>query len=86
MSCVYITLTSNNKYYLGGTNNLNRRIIEHSLGRTKSLKYLLPIKLVFVQEYPDIRTARKIEAKLKKFKSRKIIEQIIKDGKIKISI
>jgi predicted GIY-YIG superfamily endonuclease len=46
---------------------------------------LLPVKLVFSQKYDDIKIARKIEIKIKRFKNRKIIEQIIKDGKIKMN-
>jgi len=83
MPYLYILKTANDKYYIGSTIHLNKRVFEHSLGKTKSLKYILPIKLVFSQKFDDIKTARKIELKLKKFKSRKIIEQIIKDHVIK---
>ena len=81
---VYILNTSNNKYYIGSTKNLDQRITEHNLGKTKSLKYLLPISLVFSKQYNDIKIARKIEIKLKKLKSRKIIERIIEDQNILI--
>ncbi|MEW6407256.1 MAG: GIY-YIG nuclease family protein, partial [Patescibacteria group bacterium] len=73
-----------NHYYIGSTNNIERRLFEHKQGKTKSLKKLLPIKLIFAQKYSGIKTARKIETKLKKFKNRKIIEQIIKERKINL--
>lgn len=45
---------------------------------------LRPLKLVFSQEFESIDIARKIERKLKKYKSRKIIENIITDKVIKL--
>jgi putative endonuclease len=81
---VYILLCANNRYYIGSTNDLERRFNEHNKGFVKATKYLLPVKFVFFQELSDLKQARGLELKLKKFKSRKIIEQIIKDGFIKI--
>ncbi|MBT3538570.1 GIY-YIG nuclease family protein [Candidatus Parcubacteria bacterium] len=72
----------NNKYYIGSTNDVGRRIDEHNAGRTKSIKYLIPWQLRFVQKYPTIKQACQVEYKLKKLKSRKIIKQIIVDKKI----
>jgi predicted GIY-YIG superfamily endonuclease len=65
---------------------LKRRLLEHKIGRTKSLRKLLPIKLVFAEKYDSITQTRKIEAKLKKLKSRRIIEKIIKNGKITVRV
>jgi len=81
---VYILRTKGNHYYVGSTQDLNRRLYEHRIGKTKSLRKLSPFSLVFSQEYEDITTARKIEAKLKKFKSRRIIEKIVSEGEIKM--
>ncbi|MFA7653957.1 MAG: GIY-YIG nuclease family protein [Candidatus Magasanikbacteria bacterium] len=82
---VYILQSEKNgSYYVGSTINLEKRIFEHNTGQTKSLKYLLPLKLVFFQKFGDIGLARALEYKIKNFKSRKIIEQIIVDQKIKM--
>ena len=43
-------------------------------------KLLVPWKLVFKQKYGSIREARRVEYKLKRMKSRKILEKIIKSG------
>jgi putative endonuclease len=75
----------NRRYYIGSTNDLARRIDQHRTSQVKATRYILPIDLVFTQEYPTIEEARQIEYKLKSFKNRKIIEQIIKDGRIKIT-
>ncbi|MDO8728257.1 MAG: GIY-YIG nuclease family protein [bacterium] len=81
---VYILQSlKNGEYYIGNTNNLTRRLDEHNSGKTKSIKNYLPFVLKFSQEYKSKSEAVKIELKLKKWKNRKIIEQIIKDKEIK---
>lgn len=72
----------NNRYYIGSTNNIERRLLEHNSGKTKSLKYLRPLKLVFKKEFMIDADAKAIERKLKKFKNKNILESIIKDQRI----
>jgi len=81
---VYILRTKGDHYYVGSTKDLSKRLYEHKVGKTKSLRKLVPFSLVFSQEYDDITTARKIEAKLKQFKSKVIIERIVSEGKIRV--
>jgi putative endonuclease len=84
MNFVYILKSlKNQSYYIGSTGDLDRRLIEHNFGKTKSLVNLLPMELVFKQNFDTLLEARRAELKLKNFKSRRIIEQIILDGKIK---
>ena len=80
---VYILLCANNRYYIGSTDNLDRRLCEHQDGLVKTTKNVLPIKLVFFQKFETLKQARQVEYKLKKKKSKIIIEQIIRDGNIK---
>ncbi len=70
----------NSRYYVGSTNDLGRRLLEHNSGKTASLKYVRPVKLVFQKEFPTLLEARRAEQKLKKYKSRTIIERIIESG------
>jgi putative endonuclease len=67
----------NNKYYLGSTIDLNRRLYQHNNNLVLSTKNRGPWKLVYNKEFEDIKTARQIEYKLKKQKRRDIIEKII---------
>jgi predicted GIY-YIG superfamily endonuclease len=60
-----------------------QRLQEHNSGKTKSLAHVLPVKLVFAQEFDNEITARRTEYQLKQKKSRVIIEKIIQEGKIK---
>jgi putative endonuclease len=80
---VYILKSEKNgRFYIGSTSNFERRLDEHLNGRSKYTRNNRPIVPVFCQEFPDIKTAKKIEFKLKKFANRAIIEKIIKDQKI----
>jgi len=80
---VYILKCSNNRYYVGSTNNLKRRFEEHSGGKVRATRNLRPIVLAFSQNCSTLSRARKMERKLKSYKSRKIIEMIIRDGLIR---
>ena len=83
---VYILTCSNGRYYMGSTTNISRRLTEHRRGRVKYTKNILPVKLALFHQCPDITTARKLEYKLKKHKSRTLLERIIADGEIKMGL
>ncbi len=84
MVWVYILKSEKNgRYYIGCSNDPDRRLLEHNAGKTESLKYLLPVKLVFKQGFKTSSEASKVESKLKKNKNRKILELIIRDCYIK---
>ena len=52
---MYILECSDGSYYTGSTNNLERRIIEHSFGEgANHTKRRSPVKLVYWEEYPRI--------------------------------
>jgi len=74
----------NNRYYIGSTENIERRLNEHNEGRVKATRYLQPLELKFFHPFEKIREARQIEYKLKKLKNRKIIEKIILTKEITI--
>jgi len=59
-------------------------LTEHNSGKTKSIRFSRPFKLVFSQKYNSIGEARKIEVRLKKLKSRTILNRIIKEEKINL--
>ena len=83
----YIYILRSNKtgsYYLGSTNDLERRVREHKEGRVKATKYLLPVELCFSQIYFSLIEARRIEYRLKTFKSKDVLSKIIKDRLIEI--
>jgi putative endonuclease len=65
---VYILELNNMQYYIGSTNDIHRRLLEHNSGKTLGIKYKLPAKLVFQQNFDDLISARRIELRLKDIK------------------
>ncbi len=84
MSFLYILKNDKGKYYVGSTVNIERRFKQHLSGHTHSTARLGILQLVFKQKYDTLKDARYIEKRIKNLKRRDYIEQIVKDGLIKI--
>jgi putative endonuclease len=75
---VYILKSlKNDRYYVGCTNDIDRRLSEHNSGRSRSTRSNSPFKLVHKEEYNSLSVARIRERNIKKRKSRKYIESLI---------
>lgn len=83
---IYIIQSQRNgRFYIGCSEDPKRRLNEfHNLGKVKATKTLIPWKLVFSQKYNDMTVARKVEYKIKSFKSKRILVEIIEEGKCSI--
>ncbi len=74
MYYVYILQSQYNKrFYVGSTNDVQKRIIKHNNGAVRSTKAYCPWKVVRVEGYDTRTQARKRELQIKNKKSRKII-------------
>ena len=74
---VYILQGSNkDKFYIGSTSDITRRIKQHTNGHTQTTRNMGKIDLVLVQEYNNLEIARKIERKIKKLKRKDYIQKI----------
>ena len=69
-----------NKYYVGVSNDVKRRLKEHNNGLSKFTAPYKPYELKRVEKFVKIEDAYKREIFIKKKKSKKIIELIIKSG------
>ncbi len=70
----------NNSYYIGQTNDLERRIDEHNRGKDKYTRNKTPWKLVYKENFENRNEAIKRESGIKKKKSRSYIEWLIKNS------
>ncbi len=73
MYFVYILKTSGNTFYIGQTNDLEKRIIEHSEKSARSAKYIKyfdSFELVYSERFETRSEAMKRESKLKKLTRR----------------
>ena len=73
-----------NKLYIGSTTNLERRLRQHKNGHTATTHRMKNPRMVLSQEYPSIKTARKVEEKIKSLKRKDYIEKMVIDGYIRV--
>ncbi|QQS16009.1 MAG: GIY-YIG nuclease family protein [Candidatus Moraniibacteriota bacterium] len=79
MYYTYILKSAKKPYrYIGSTENLRKRLLEHNQGKTKSIQHLIPFALEYYEAYTTKKLARKRELELKKnsFKKRELFERI----------
>lgn len=65
MNYVYILMCSDNKTYIGCTDNLKDRIDRHQKGNVPAIKSRLPIKLIFYFAFSNKYTVFNFEKYLK---------------------
>jgi putative endonuclease len=82
---VYILRCANGRYYIGSSLDPMRRLDEHRAGSVSATRNVQPVELVFAQSFETIALARQIEYRLKKKKSRVIVEKIIQDGTMRFA-
>jgi putative endonuclease len=64
---VYILKCNDNSYYTGITNNLKKRLDDHTNGKgAKYMRGRTPFDLVFSESHPDRSSASKRENEIKK--------------------
>ncbi len=56
----------NNRLYIGSTNSVDRRILEHNSGNVSSTKAYIPYKIIKVEKFSNKTDARKRELQIKK--------------------
>lgn len=83
---IYTKSKVDHRFYIGSTNNLERRYQDHNEGKSKYTRAFIPWELVFSQEYSTLLNARKVEYWLKKQKSRELLEKVIHEGIIRKSL
>jgi putative endonuclease len=79
MFYLYILESKNNgKYYVGSTRDLEKRLRAHNAGKVRSTKGLIPLEIIYTECYMTNTEARKRESDIKKRKSRKFIDALMK--------
>lgn len=78
MFAMYIIQSiKNGRYYIGSTDDLDKRLIRHNSGYSKYTKNKGPFKVVYKEEFGTRSEAKKREYYLKSLKSKKAIEKLI---------
>jgi putative endonuclease len=77
---VYILQSiKNNRYYIGSTDNVERRLQEHNIGKVSSTRNLQPWIIKAFIECSSLTEAKSSEYRLKQYKRKDITEKAIKD-------
>ena len=77
MNYVYIVECSDGTLYTGWTNNLERRVKQHSNGSgAKYTRGRGPVKLVYYEEYDEKRDAMKREYEIKRYSRKDKLKMI----------
>lgn len=67
------------RLYIGYTNNLKKRLIEHANGKVESTKLRLPVKLIHYEYFINQSDAKAREKFLKSGYGRKQFKEILKN-------
>lgn len=62
----YILKLKSDRFYTGITNSISRRMREHLNGKSKSTKWNLPVKCIYLFCAKDRKQARLLEVKIKR--------------------
>jgi len=66
------------RFYVGHTDDVAQRLVEHNLGLSKYTRRWRPWELVYVESFETRSAAMKREGQIKRRKSRKYIESLIR--------
>ena len=76
---VYILKSSNyNRYYIGHSANIEKRLREHNAGKVRSTKAYRPWEIIYFEVKSDKKEAYKREMQIKSFKHGEAFEKLIK--------
>lgn len=85
MFLIYIIESaSSGKYYIGCTNDINRRLNEHNKGLSRYTRNKGPWVLKYKEEYNTLSEARKREKQIKSWKKRKFIEKLFINRSVRL--
>ncbi|MFA5573759.1 MAG: GIY-YIG nuclease family protein [Brumimicrobium sp.] len=65
------------RYYIGQTNDITKRLIRHNAGNVRSTKPFRPWEIVYYEEFETRKESMNREAKLKSWKSVKELKKLI---------
>ena len=78
MGIVYILFSKKlNKFYIGVSVDIDRRLNEHNSGKSKFTSRGVPWQLMYTEVFPTLIEAKKRELQIKKRKSRIYLQELI---------
>ena len=79
MPYTYILFSAKlNKYYVGACTALEKRLHEHNIGHSKFTSTGIPWEIKYSESFETLQEAKKRELFIKRMKSRKYIESLLR--------
>jgi putative endonuclease len=75
---IYCLVNNNSATYIGFTNDINRRILEHKSGKVKTTKKFDKFRVLILESAINIKDARKKEKYWKSHTGRKSLKKMFK--------
>ncbi len=76
MYFVYVLQSERNgRYYIGSSEDVARRLLEHNAGMTQATRFLRPWRVIYTEPAETLAEARRREAQIKRWKSRKYMRE-----------
>lgn len=79
MHYTYILKMNNNKFYIGYTDDIKRRLREHKCGHINTTKKYLPIRLIFYEAFLNKKDAARREKYFKTSKGKTTLRLMLKE-------
>jgi len=83
MPSTYILKDDTEKIYIGSCVSLDKRYNDHLNHNTRTTKNFVNPKIIWNKEFETLKDARACEKKIKKWKSRKMVELLI-ESKVEV--
>ena len=81
MGALYILRSeSSGRFYVGSTDDMERRLSEHQRGQTPSTRGRGPWKLVYTEKFATLLEARRRELEIKRWKSARLVKALIRES------
>jgi len=62
---IYVLLCADGDWYIGSTDDLKHRLVEHNQGKRETTKHRLPVELIYFEACQSLKVARAREQQLK---------------------
>ncbi len=78
---VYILVSEKTgRYYVGSSEDVHNRLELHNAGKVQATRYLRPLRIAYTEEFESRLIARRRELQLKRWKSRRVLDELIAKG------
>lgn len=73
----FLESTKTGNFYIGCTNNINRRLQEHNSNKTQSIKNRGPFKLIYQESFDTLIEGRRRELEIKSYKGGNAFKRLV---------